>query len=77
MPDTYVIKNPFAPHFLTFQVVPGLMCLQGRCTGTLWLIRLIFVSESVLNVYALLIMSNHVHCILSSSNGTYRIQLVI
>lgn len=71
MPDSYIIKDQFAKYFLTFQVVHWLdIFTRKRYRDIITDSFNYCVAHKELQVHAWVIMSNHVHCILSSSSGT-------
>ena len=70
MSDTYVIKDQLAPYFLTFQVVSWVDVFTKQVYRYIVIDSFNFcVQDQFLNVHAWVMMSNHVHCILSSRNG--------
>ena len=71
MPDCYVIKDQCASYFLTFQVIAWVDIFTRECYRKIVVDCFNFcVEHKKLDVHAWVIMSNHVHCILSSRNGT-------
>ncbi len=71
MPDTYVIKDQQAPYYLTFQVVAWVDVFTRRIYRDIIVNAFNYCTQNKsLEVHAWVIMSNHVHCILSSQNGT-------
>ncbi len=71
MPDAYVIKDQYAAYFLTFQVVAWIDLFTRQRYRDVIVDSLNFcVEQKQLKVHSWVIMSNHVHCILSSANGT-------
>ncbi len=75
MPNSYVIKNQQGVYFLTFQIVSWLVPIAIGITRKRYRDIVIdafnyCVATKGLRVHAWCIMSNHVHCILSSANGT-------
>lgn len=70
MPDSYVIKNQNAAYFLTFQVVSWIDVFTRKRYRDIIVDAFNYcVENKSLQVHAWVIMSNHVHCILSSFNG--------
>jgi len=71
MPDSYVIKDQSGVYFVTFQVVAWVDVFTRKRYCDIVIDSLNFcIEQKCLNVHAWCIMSNHVHCILSSSNNT-------
>jgi REP element-mobilizing transposase RayT len=71
MPDSYVIKEQHAPYFLTFQIVAWVDLFTRKRYRDIVVDAFNYcIEKKGLQVHAWAIMSNHVHCILSSSDGT-------
>ena len=70
MGETYHIKDPFATYFLTFQVVNWIdIFTRKRYRDTVVKSFNYCIKEKGLVVYAWVIMSNHLHCIVNSIPG--------
>jgi REP-associated tyrosine transposase len=70
MPDSYVIKDQHASYFLTFQIVAWVDLFTRKRYRDIIVDAFNYCAEKKgLQVHAWVIMSNHVHCILSSSSG--------
>ena len=70
MPESYVIKDQFASYFLTFQIVGWLDIFTRKCYRDIVVDSFNYcVEQKQLQVHAWVIMSNHVHCIVTSKNG--------
>lgn len=70
MGTAYQIKDQYALHFLTFQVVGWIDIFTRQNYREVVVESFNFCcKEKQLKVHAWVIMSNHVHCILSSSTG--------
>ena len=70
MPDSYVIKDQYAAYFLTFQVVAWVDLFTRKRYRDIIVDSFNFcVAHKGLKVHAWVVMSNHVHCILSSEEG--------
>jgi len=70
MPDSYVIKDQSGVYFLTFQVVAWVDIFTRRRYRDILVDALNFcIEHKNLKVHSWCIMSNHVHCILSSGSG--------
>jgi len=71
MPESYVIKDQQGVYFLTFQIVSWLDIFTRKRYRDIVVDAFNYcVATKGLRVHAWCIMSNHVHCILSSANGT-------
>jgi putative transposase len=71
MPDTYVISDQRGVYFLTFQVVAWVDLFTRRTYSDIVVDAFNYcVQHKRLQVHAWVIMSNHVHCLVSSGNGT-------
>jgi REP element-mobilizing transposase RayT len=71
MPDSYVIKDQQGVYFLTFQIVSRLDIFTRKRYRDIVVDAFNYcVATKGLRVHAWCIMSNHVHCILSSATGT-------
>lgn len=71
MPDSYVIKDQQGVYFLTFQVVAWVDVFTRKRYCDIVIDAFNYcIEHKQLHVHAWCIMSNHVHCILSSSNST-------
>ncbi|MBS1914939.1 MAG: transposase, partial [Bacteroidetes bacterium] len=70
MPDSYVIKDQQAAYFFTFQIVSWVDLFTRKSYRDIVVDSFNYCIENKnLQVHAWVIMSNHVHCILSSSNA--------
>jgi len=70
MPDSYIIKDQHAVYFLTFQIVAWVDIFTRKCYKDMVVDAFNFcVDNKHLNVHAWVIMSNHVHCIVSNAAG--------
>jgi REP element-mobilizing transposase RayT len=70
MGDAYQIKDQYALHFLTFQVVGWMDIFSRQSYRDVVVDSFNFCrKEKHLKIRAWVIMSNHVHCILSSGTG--------
>ena len=70
MGDAYQIKDQYALHFLTFQVVGWIDIFSRQSYRDVVVDSFNFCrKEKQLKIHAWVIMSNHVHCILSSDTG--------
>jgi len=70
MPDSYVIKDQHSPYFLTFQIVAWVDLFTRKRYRDIVVGALNYCTEKKgLQVHARAIMSNNMHCILSSSDG--------
>ncbi|MBI5541859.1 MAG: transposase [Bacteroidia bacterium] len=70
MPTGYQIKNQNAIYFLTFQVVDWADIFTRKVYRDIVIESLKYCKEQKqLKLYAYVIMSNHVHCILSTENN--------
>ena len=70
MGDAYQIKDQYALHFLTFQVVGWIDIFSRQSYRDIVVDSFNFCRrEKQLKVHGWVIMSNHVHCILSSGAG--------
>jgi REP element-mobilizing transposase RayT len=70
MPDSYVIKDQQAAYFLTFQVVAWVDIFTRKRYRDIIVDAFNYcIEHKGLKVHAWVIMSNHVHCILSSTEG--------
>lgn len=71
MPDSYVIKDQFGTYFLTFQVVAWVDIFTRKRYRDIVVDAFNYcIEHKQLQVHGWVIMSNHVHCILSSRNGS-------
>jgi putative transposase len=71
MPDSYVIKDQFGTYFLTFQIVAWVDIFTRKRYRDIVVDAFNYcINHKQLQVHAWVIMSNHVHCILSSRNGS-------
>jgi len=71
MPDTYNIRDQHAAYFLTFQVVAWVDVFTRKQYRDIVVDAFNYCADNKqLQVHAWVIMSNHLHCILSSANGT-------
>ena len=71
MPDSYIIKDQEGVYFLTFQIVSWLDVFTRKRYRDIVVDAFNYcVATKGLRVHAWCIMSNHVHCILSSATGT-------
>ncbi len=69
MPDGYQIKDQQAVHFLTFQVVGWVDIFTRKIYRDIIIDSLNYCRENKnLKIHSYVIMSNHVHCILSTEN---------
>jgi putative transposase len=70
MPDSYVIKDQKGMYFLTFQVVAWVDIFTRKRYKDIVVDAFNFcIKNKGLQVHSWCIMSNHVHCILSSKTG--------
>jgi REP element-mobilizing transposase RayT len=70
MPDSYQIKDQNAPHFLTFQVVGWADIFTRKSCRDIIIESFDYCRKNKnLKIHAYVIMSNHVHCILSTENN--------
>jgi REP-associated tyrosine transposase len=70
MPDSYVIKDQDASYFLTFQIVAWVDIFTRKRYRDIIVDAFNYcIDQKGLKVHGWVIMSNHVHCILSSTNG--------
>jgi REP element-mobilizing transposase RayT len=70
MPDSYIIKDQHAIHFLTFQVVAWVDVFTRKQYKDIIVDAFNYcVQHKNLKVHGWCIMINHVHCILSSGDG--------
>ena len=70
MGEAYHIKDPFATYFLTFQVVKWIDVFTRKTYRDIVVQSFNYcIKEKGLVVYAWVIMSNHVHCIVNSTPG--------
>jgi len=70
MADSYVIKDQYASYFLTFQIVGWVDLFTRKRYRDIIVNSFNFcVAQKQLKVHSWVIMSNHVHCIVSSTNG--------
>jgi len=70
MSDGYQIKNQQALHFLTFQVVGWADVFTRQVYRDIIIDSFNYCRKHKnLKIYAYVIMSNHIHCILSSENN--------
>ena len=70
MPESYVIKDQFATYFLTFQIVGWLDIFTRKRYRDIVVDSFNYcVEQKQLQVHAWVIMSNHVHCIVTGTNG--------
>ncbi len=70
MGESYQIRNPQGLYFLTFQVVGWADIFTRKIYRDLLIDSLDFCrKQKGLKLHAYVIMSNHVHCILSSENN--------
>jgi REP element-mobilizing transposase RayT len=70
MPDSYVIKDQAGMYFLTFQVVAWVDIFTRKRYKDIIVDAFNFcIQHKQLQVHSWCIMSNHVHCIVSSANG--------
>jgi putative transposase len=77
MADSYQIKNQDAIYYLTFQVINWIDVFTKKTYRDIIIDSFKYCKEhKALNLHAFVIMSNHVHCILSSGksdlSGTIR-----
>ena len=71
MPDSYVIKDQQGVYFLTFHIVGWLDIFTRKRYRDIVVDAFNYcVATKGLRVHAWCMMSNHVHCILSSATGT-------
>jgi len=71
MPDSYVIKDQSGVYFLTFQVIAWVDIFTRKRYKDIVVDAFNYcVEHKELQVHSWCIMSNHVHCILSSKTGT-------
>ena len=70
MPDSYIIKDQYAVHFLTFQVNAWVDVFTRKQYKDIIVDAFNYcVQNKCLQVHCWCVMSNHVHCIISSTNG--------
>jgi REP element-mobilizing transposase RayT len=69
MASAYQIDNPFGTYFLTFQVVDWVDIFSRKVYKDIIVDSFSYCrKEKGLKIWAYVIMTNHVHCILSSTN---------
>lgn len=70
MPDSYQIKDQNAVHFLTFQVVGWVDIFTRKSYRDIIIESFNYCRiHKLLKLHAYVIMSNHIHCILSTENN--------
>ena len=70
MADAYQIKNQTGLYFLTLQVVGWTDIFTRKCYRDIIIDSFVYCRKSKgLKVYSYVIMSNHVHCIVSAENN--------
>lgn len=70
MPDSYVIKDQLGVYFLTFQVVAWVDIFTRKRYKDIVVDAFNYcIEHKGLQVHSWCIMSNHIHCILSSKTG--------
>ena len=70
MGEAYHIKDPFAKYFLTFQIVNWIDIFTRKTYRDIVVQSFNYcIKEKRLVIYAWVIMSNHIHCIVSSTPG--------
>ncbi len=71
MSEAYKTKDPFAVYFLTFQIVFWLDVFTRQSYRDIFIESMNYCRKHKhLKIYAYVIMSNHVHLIVKSNNGT-------
>jgi len=70
MGDSYVVNDQYGTYFLTFQIIAWVDIFTRKCYCDIIVESLNFCVENKgLKVHAWAIMSNHVHCLMTSSTG--------
>jgi len=68
MANGYKIRNQQSPHFLTFQIVFWIDIFSRKEYRHIIIEAFNYcIAKKQLNVHAYVVMSNHIHCILSTS----------
>ena len=71
MPTGYQIKDQQAPHYITFQIVYWIDLFSRQVYRDIVVESLKYCQQNKqLEIFAYVIMSNHIHIIVRSSNGT-------
>ena len=70
MDTGYKIRNPFGLYYLTFTVVDWVDIFSRKCYRDILISSMDYCrKQKLLSIWAYVIMTNHMHCILSAKNG--------